>query len=129
MGDALGLIYPHGHLVQPNLPPPDFNKEIMFKTFEKLMSLDIDQLAIAHFGIHKKPYELMEQAMQSIDDWIKFYKNIDDLSHTDASIKLKSWVKNNYKKLGMDEETINIYIKQGNFEMQLSGIINYLKKT
>ena len=127
MGDALGLIYPHGHLVQPNLPPPDFNKEIMFKTFEKLMRLDIEQLAIAHFGIHKKPYELMEQAMQSIDDWINFCKNIDDLSSADASIKLMNWVKSNYEKLGMDDETVNNYVKQGNFAMQISGIVNYLK--
>ena len=29
MGDTLGLIYPHGDFVQPNLPPPDFNKEIL----------------------------------------------------------------------------------------------------
>ena len=127
MGDALGLIYPHGHLVQPNLPPPDFNKEIMFKTFEKLMRLDIEQLAIAHFGIHKKPYELMEQAMQSIDDWINFCKNINDLSSADASVKLMNWVKSNYEKLGMDEETVNNYLKQGNFEMQISGIVHYLK--
>ncbi len=129
MGDALGLIYPHGHLVQPNLPPPDFNKEIMFKTFEKLLKLDMQQLAIAHFGIHTKPHELIEQAIESINDWIKFCKNVDDLSTTDASKKLKSWVKSNYMKLGMDEVTINNYINQGNFEMQISGIVNYLKNT
>jgi len=127
MGDALGLIYPHGHLVQPNLPPPDFNKEIMFKTFEKIMKLDIEQIAIAHFGIHKKPYELIRQAMQSIEEWVNYCKNINDLSSTDASAKLKSWVKSNYKMVNMDDETIENYINQGNFDMQISGIINYLK--
>ena len=29
MGDTLGLIYPHGDFVQPNLPPPDFNKDLL----------------------------------------------------------------------------------------------------
>ena len=36
MGDTLGLIYPHGDFVQPNLPPPDFNKEVLFNTLDKL---------------------------------------------------------------------------------------------
>jgi glyoxylase-like metal-dependent hydrolase (beta-lactamase superfamily II) len=31
MGDTLGLIYPHGNFVQPNLPPPDFNKRFCSK--------------------------------------------------------------------------------------------------
>lgn len=127
MGDALGLIYPHGHLVQPNLPPPDFDKEIMFKTFEKIMKLDIEQVAIAHFGIHKKPYELIQQAMQSIEEWVIYCSNIDDLSSTDASLKLKSWVISNYKTLNMDDQTIENYINQGNFDMQILGIVNYLK--
>ncbi|MFL2688759.1 MAG: hypothetical protein ACJ0GJ_00150 [Candidatus Actinomarina sp.] len=56
MGDTLGLIYPHGDFVQPNLPPPDFNKEILFQTLDSFENLEINQLAIAHFGIHKKPY-------------------------------------------------------------------------
>ena len=38
-----------------------------------------------------------------------------------------NWVKSNYEKLGMDDETVNNYVKQGNFAMQISGIVNYLK--
>ena len=49
MGDTLGLIYPHGNFVQPNLPPPDFDKEILFQTLDSLEKLEINQLAIAHF--------------------------------------------------------------------------------
>ena len=39
MGDTLGLIYPHGDFVQPNLPPPDFNKEVLFSTLDDLYKL------------------------------------------------------------------------------------------
>ena len=41
MGDTLGLIYPHGDFVQPNLPPPDFNKEILFQTLDSFENLEI----------------------------------------------------------------------------------------
>ena len=126
MGDTLGLIYPHGNLVQPNLPPPDFNKEILFNTYEKLLKLDLKQLAIAHFGIHNNPYDLINQAMDSINNWIDFCRDIENLSTNDAADKLKKWVKNNYQALNMDELTINNYLNQGQFEMQIDGIKNYL---
>ena len=76
MGDTLGLIYPHGDFVQPNLPPPDFNKDVLFDTLDKISSLELKQLAIAHFGLHVNPYELINNAYRSIDEWIIFIKNI-----------------------------------------------------
>ena len=124
MGDTLGLIYPHGDLVQPNLPPPDFDKEILFNTFEKLLKLELEQLAIAHFGIHNEPYDLINQAMESINNWIDFCRDIDNLDNNDAADKLKKWVKNNYQALNMDESTINNYLNEGQFEMQIDGIKN-----
>ena len=72
MGDTLGLIYPHGEFVQPNLPPPDFDKEILFKTLDNISNYDLSKLAIAHFGIHDEPYRLLENAYESIDNWINF---------------------------------------------------------
>ena len=72
MGDTLGLIYPHGDFVQPNLPPPDFDKEVLFSTLEHIEKLDLKQVAIAHFGIHTNPYELINNAKESIDLWLQF---------------------------------------------------------
>ena len=57
MGDTLGLIYPHGNFVQHNLPPPDFNRETLIDTLENIASLELEYVAIAHFGIHSNPYE------------------------------------------------------------------------
>ena len=70
------IIYPHGDFVQPNLPPPDFDKEILFETLNSLEKLEINQLAIAHFGIHKNPYELITSAKESIEDWISFISKV-----------------------------------------------------
>ena len=85
MGDTLGLIYPHGDFVQPNLPPPDFDKEILFKTLDSFEKLEINQLAIAHFGIHKNARELIKDAKESIENWILFIRNIENLSNDAVS--------------------------------------------
>jgi glyoxylase-like metal-dependent hydrolase (beta-lactamase superfamily II) len=126
MGDTLGLIYPHGDFVQPNLPPPDFDKEILFQTLDSLVKLDINQLAIAHFGIHKNPYDLITSAKESIEDWVSFINNVKNLSNDEASNDLVQWLTRNYESLGIDDKTIKNYIGNGNFVMQVDGIRNYL---
>jgi len=126
MGDTLGLIYPHGNFVQPNLPPPDFNKEILFNTLEELERLDLEYLALAHFGIHENPYDLIDNAKQSIEIWIAFVKNLPHLSLKESANAITDWLVTNYKVLGIDDKTIKNYIENANFEMQIKGIRNYL---
>ena len=126
MGDTLGLIYPHGNFVQPNLPPPDFNKEILFNTLEDLEKLDLEYLALAHFGIHKNPYELISNAKNSIETWVRFVKNLPFLSSNESATALTNWLVTNYKILEIDDETVKNYIENANFEMQIKGIRNYL---
>ena len=127
MGDTLGLIYPHGDFVQPNLPPPDFDKEVLFSTLEHIEKLDLKQVAIAHFGIHTNPYELINNAKESIDLWLQFIDNLPDLTQKEASDRLVDWLVANYKSLNIDDKTISNYIGNGNFEMQINGVRNYLK--
>ncbi len=127
MGDTLGLIYPHGDFVQPNLPPPDFNKDILFKTLDNIHSLELKHLAIAHFGLHLNPYELIENAYQSINNWISFIDNLPNTSNEEAAELLKSWVITNYEILNVEQQTIKNYISNASFLMQVVGIRNYIK--
>lgn len=126
MGDTLGLIYPHGNFVQPNLPPPDFNKEVLFSTLDDLKKLDLEYLALAHFGMHGNPYKLIENAKENIQEWLSFIDNLNDMSDKTATDSIRSWVRGNYEFLNIDQNTINNYIQNANFEMQIHGIRNYL---
>lgn len=126
MGDTLGLIYPHGNFVQPNLPPPDFNKEVLFSTLDDLKKLDLEYLALAHFGMHGNPYKLIENAKENIQEWLSFIDNLNDMSDETATDSIRSWVRGNYEFLNIDQNTINNYIQNANFEMQIHGIRNYL---
>ena len=126
MGDTLGLIYPHGDFVQPNLPPPDFNKELLFNTLDDLKKLDLKYLALAHFGMHGNPYKLIENAKENIEEWLIFSNNLNDMSDKTATESIRSWVRGNYEFLNIDENTINNYIQNANFQMQIQGMRNYL---
>ena len=126
MGDTLGLIYPHGDFVQPNLPPPDFNRDVLIKTLEDISKLELNNIGIAHFGIHENPYKLIDDAINSIDKWVNFVKDIPELSNQEAAKKLEEWVTENYKALKIDNQTISNYMQNSNFEMQIWGLRNSL---
>jgi glyoxylase-like metal-dependent hydrolase (beta-lactamase superfamily II) len=126
MGDTLGLIYPHGDFVQPNLPPPDFNRDVLIRTLEDIRKLELNYIGIAHFGIHGNPYQLIDDAINSIDKWVNFVKNIPELSNQEAAKKLQEWVTQNYKALKIDDQTISNYMQNSNFEMQIWGLRNSL---
>ena len=81
-----------------------------------------------HFGVHKKPHQLISEAKESIDNWIMFINNIEHLSDDEASAELVKWLTKNYESLDIDNETIKNYIGNGNFVMQINGIRNYLSK-
>ena len=127
MGDTLGLIYPHGNFVQPNLPPPDFNRETLIDTLKNIASLELEYVAIAHFGIHSNPYELINNAIDSIDQWVNFMSKMPELSNEDAAKKLEQWVLQNYKSLNIEERTITNYMENTNFDMQVWGLRNSSK--
>lgn len=127
MGDTLGLIYQHGNFVQPNLQPPDFNRETLIDTLENIASLELEYVAIAHFGIHSNPYELINNAIDSIDQWVNFMSKMPELSNEDAAKKLEQWVLQNYKSLNIEERTITNYMENTNFDMQVWGLRNSSK--
>jgi hypothetical protein len=65
-------------------------------------------------------------AKENIELWIDFVTKLPNLSINEATESLKIWLSENYRILGVDEETINNYINNGNFKMQIQGIKKYL---
>ena len=76
--------------------------------------------------MHGNPYKLIENAKENIEDWLLFMDNLNDMSDKTATESITSWVRGNYEFLNVDQNTINNYIQNANFEMQIQGIRNYL---
>ena len=52
-----------------------------------------------------------------------------NLSIDVAAESLQTWLSVNYRILGVDEVTIKNYLDNGNLQMQIQGIKNFLKNT
>jgi hypothetical protein len=100
---------------------------VLLETLENITKLDLNYIGIAHFGIHEQPYELIANAIKSIDEWVSFVKKIPNLTNDEAGIKLLNWVTQNYISLNLDQKTIENYLANTNFAIQISGIRNSFK--
>ena len=70
---------------------------------------------------------MIENAFKSIDEWILFIQNLPNTSNDEAAELLKNWLTSNYEILNVKKSTINNYINNASFLMQVVGIRNYLK--
>ena len=95
---------------------------------EGSFSSDSEWPFFAHFGLHSNPYKLIDNAYKSINEWIMFINNLPNTSNDEAAELLKNWVINNYESLNVDSETIQNYISNSHFLMQVAGIRNYLSR-
>ena len=69
---------------------------------------------------------MLDNAYESIDNWINFITSLPDTSDEEAASLLTTWVRTNYEILLVDNITIENYIKNMNPVMQIKGIRNYL---
>ena len=57
-----------------------------------------------------------------------FIDNLPNTNNEEAADLLKNWVINNYEILNVDSVTIQNYISNSHFLMQVAGIRNYLSR-
>ncbi|HSM01012.1 MAG TPA: MBL fold metallo-hydrolase [Acidimicrobiia bacterium] len=124
VGDAVGLAFPHGHMVQPVTPPPDFDPLLVETHLRRLGEREPAFLGFAHFGLDRDPQASLDQAVDRLWDWVRWVESADD--DEDLSERMRQWVLEGYRREGYDEETIAIYDKNTFWPMQAAGIRRWL---
>jgi glyoxylase-like metal-dependent hydrolase (beta-lactamase superfamily II) len=126
VGDSVGLAFPHGHLVHPNTPPPDFDPHLVAHQMQRMASRDPAFLGFAHFGPDRTPAETLAAAQQRMWGWVNWVRGAagDDDSLIEA---MRTWVLDGYRAEGYDAAVIEQYDRNTFWPMQLSGIQRWLE--
>jgi len=126
VGDAVGLSFPHGHFVQPNTPPPDFDPHLINHQFERMAAREPEFLGFAHFGPESDPAAVLDDAagrLWSWVEWVESHRTDDDATLIDA---MRRWVLDGYRAEGHSEAAIDAYDRNTFWPMQLAGIRRWL---
>ena len=127
VGDAVGIAFPHGHMVQPVTPPPDFDPHLVVSNLHRVAERSPRFLGFAHFGADSEPLASLAQAEERLWSWVSWVERAardgDDESLTAA---MRDWVLDDYRAQGVTEEVIAEYDRNTYWPMQAAGIARWL---
>lgn len=127
VGDSLGLCYPHGHVVQPVTPPPDFDPVMATEQMQRMGALEPSFLGFAHFGPTYEVADALGQSEERLWEWVRFVEGLAKLDDDTAAEELRSWNIERYRADGHSEEEIRIYDRATFWPMQARGIRHWMK--
>lgn len=126
VGDAVGIAFPHGHMVQPVTPPPDLDPPLVVDQLRRIARRGPAFLGFAHFGTDPRPQEALAQAEERLWEWIRWVETAG--SEEDLTSAMRQWVLNGYRAQGYSEAVIDEYDRNTYWPMQASGIQRWLAK-
>ena len=128
VGDAVGIAFPHGHMVQPVTPPPDFDPELVTTQLRRLADRDPGFLGFAHFGPDRDPLRSLAQAESRLWGWVRWIEEAARSGPTHLADALRSWVLSEYEAEGHDAEVIEQYDRNTFWPMQVTGVLHWMAK-
>lgn len=120
VGDSVGIAFPHGHMVQPVTPPPDFAAPVVVEQLHRMAERAPGFVGFAHYGVADDPGRVFGEAEARLSEWVNFVAGLGVTE--DAADRLRSWVLGRYRAEGISEEDIDQYDRNTFWPMQVTGI-------
>lgn len=126
VGDEVGVCFPHGHAVQPNTPPPDFDPDQITRQLHRIAQRRPSFLGFAHYGPHFDPPAALAEAEQRLWEWVGWIERhgpdgpaVDDF---------RRWVLDGHRGRGMAGRDVAHYDRHTFWPMQTAGVRRWLGK-
>jgi glyoxylase-like metal-dependent hydrolase (beta-lactamase superfamily II) len=126
IGDSVGLAFPHGHLVHPNTPPPDFDPHLVAHQMQRIAARQPAFLGFAHFGPDTTPGATLEAAERRMWSWVEWVEAAATEDDETLVVRMREWVLDGYRAEGYPEETVARYDRNTYWPMQAAGIRRWL---
>ena len=127
VGDAVGLAYPHGHMVQPVAPPPDFDADLVVEQLHRIAEREPSFLGFAHYGPDKDPQASLAQAESRLRSWVAWIE-ASPLDGEALAAALREWVLDDYRHQGYPEADIATYDANAHWPSHTAGIRRWLSQ-
>ena len=76
VGDSVGIAFPHGHMVQPVTPPPDFSHRAIVEQLRRMAGRQPEFVGFAHYGVAEDAGRVFEEAEVRLGEWVEFVEQL-----------------------------------------------------
>lgn len=129
VGDAVGIAFPHGHLVQPVTPPPDFDPHLVTTQLRRMAARVPSFLGFAHFGLETGAQRALAEAEERLWDWVRWVQAAAKDGPADLVDAMRRWVLDGYRDAGYSNEVIEQYDRNTFWPMQSAGILRWMDQS
>lgn len=127
VGDAAGLCYPHGHPIQPNTPPPEFDPHQMTGQLRRMAALQPSFVGFAHFGPRHDAQEALAESERRVWEWVDLIEADRQLPLGEAASHIQRATLDLYRAGGADEGEVSVLDEaSGLWEMHVTGVRRWL---
>jgi len=124
VGDSVGIAFPHGHMVQPVTPPPDFDEPQTVQQLRRMAARQPGFVGFAHYGVTGDSARVFDEAELRLHEWVEFVESIGDADNADE--RMRDWVLARHRQEGLSEGEIDQYDRNTFWPMQATGIQRWL---
>jgi glyoxylase-like metal-dependent hydrolase (beta-lactamase superfamily II) len=128
VGDALGLSYPLGRIVQPTTPPPDLDPDLLVEQLHRIASLDPSYLALGHFGTDPDCETALAAAEESLRRWVNWVREDLAAGVADLGEALRHRTLEGYRDQSTPDEVVALYDHNTPWPMMAAGIAHWLSR-
>ena len=125
VGDSVGVAFPHGHMVQPVTPPPDFSAQQVVAQLRRMSARQPGFVGFAHYGVADDAPRVFSEAEVRLNEWVEFVERLDGPG--EPAELMRSWVLDRYRSEGFSEAAIDQYDRNTFWPMQVAGIQRWLR--
>lgn len=129
VGDTVGVCYPHGHIVLPLTPPPDFDPDETDRQIERMLERAPRFVGFAHFGPNYDVADALESSRDRLWNWVDFVSSIGALDDDQAAQRLRDQVLSEMAANGQAAEDVAFYDRVTHWPMQVTGIRRWLQQS
>lgn len=126
VGDEAGVCFPHGHAVQPNTPPPDFDPPLITEQLHRIAARRPAFLGFAHYGLHADPPGALAEAETRLWEWVDWMERHEPAGP--AHDEFRRWVLAGHRSRGMAREHVAHYDHHTSWPMQSAGVRRWLQR-
>ena len=128
VGDAVGLLYPRGRMVQPTTPPPDLDPDLLVAQLHRIASLHPSYLALGHFGTDPDCDKALAGAEESLWRWVAWVRQDLAAGVADLGEALRRRTLDGYQAQNVADDVVALYDHNTPWPMMAAGIRNWLSR-
>jgi glyoxylase-like metal-dependent hydrolase (beta-lactamase superfamily II) len=127
VGDSVGLTFPGMDIVNPIVPPPDVDVELLVSQFQKYRDRQVPVLALAHFGPEHDVAHVLEESERRLRMWTDVVLHHRDETPDEVGARIREATLADLRSAGHPAQHVARMDDRMEYATEAAGLLRYVQ--